>query len=522
MTFPKASVKLEKTAFLRGLRWKITIAFVFLFFILLTVLGLTGSIVEYLYLKESFEQSAVSESDFILNRGVFQIENGLAIDYKNLQKDSNELLPWLDSETKNTDAIRIWLKRYNEKLKLRRKTEFSLSYLFPDESETSSNEAAQTNSPLFQFIVFDSQTDVLASSDAGDSASLNYSAQKKFVEEMLAVGLIQKREIDSQNGRSLKIAFSIFDKENRLKGVLFFRETFPLSWSGVLRNSFYGLSDQLFSNLIFIAILGFVFGSPFAWYLSKRLQKIAFAAQSWRTGDFSAKTNDKSSDEIGILSRRLNEMAEDLQENFALRQTIATAEERNRIARDLHDSVKQQVFGLAMQISTASALVEKNPATAKNYLHESENLIKEIQAELVDMIHKFSLPMKEAESFKQKIENLVSDWTRQNVMKTEILIDENLTISPDSARTLYRIMQETLSNIARHSEATEVKIRLKNINKNLKMTISDNGCGFDTDKIKKGFGLQSIRERAESLPNGWLKIESKIKVGTTVEVGCEI
>ncbi|NJM53849.1 MAG: sensor histidine kinase [Blastocatellia bacterium] len=202
-------------------------------------------------------------------------------------------------------------------------------------------------------------------------------------------------------------------------------------------------------------------------------------------------------------------------------QTIATAEERNRIARDLHDSVKQQVFGLAMQISTANALVEKNPTTAKNYLHESENLIKEIQAELVDMIHKFSLPMKESDGFKQKIENLVSDWSRQNVLKTEILIDENLTISPESARTLYRITQETLSNIARHSEATEVKIILKNVNKDLKMTISDNGCGFDTEEIKKGFGLQSIRQRAESLPNGWLKIESKIKVGTTVEVSCE-
>ncbi|NJM53848.1 MAG: HAMP domain-containing protein [Blastocatellia bacterium] len=285
----------------------------FLFFVLLTVLGFAGSIVEYLYLKESFEQSVVAERDFILNQGIFQIENGLSGDYKNLQKDSGELLPWLDSETKNTDAIRIWLKRYDEKLKLRRKTEFSLSYLFPNESE-----ATQTSSPLFQFIVFDGKANVIASSDETDSASPDYSAQKKFVEEMLAANLIQKREIENRNGRSLNIAFSIFDKENRLKGVLFFRETFPLSWSAVLRNSFYGLSEQLFSNLIFIAILGFIFGSPFAWYLSKRLQKIAFAAQSWRTGDFSAKTNDKSSDEIGILARRLNEMAEDLQENFAL------------------------------------------------------------------------------------------------------------------------------------------------------------------------------------------------------------
>lgn len=521
MTFPKASVKLEKSPFFHGLRWKITLAFVVLFFILLTVLGFLGSIVEYLYLKESFEQSAIAENDFILNQSIFQIDNGLAVDYKNLQKDSAELLPWLASETKNTDAVRIWLKRYNEKLKLRRKTEFSLSYIFPDATESERIETAPVNPPLFQFIVFDGKTEVIASSDTVDSTNRNYSEQKKFVEEMLAANLNQKRELNGQNERNLKIAFPIFDNQNRLQGVLFFRETFPLNWQRVLRNSFYVLNEQLFSNLIFIAILGFIFGSPFAWYLSKRLQGIAFAAQSWRTGDFSAKTNDKSADEIGILSRNLNEMADDLRENFALRQTIATVEERNRIARDLHDSVKQQVFGLAMQISTASALVEKNPDSAKNYLHESENLIKEIQAELVDMINEFSLPVKESDAFKQKLENFVGDWSRQNVLKTEISVDENLTLSADSAQTLYRITQETLSNIARHSEATTVKISVKNIGKHLQMTISDNGCGFDVEKVKRGFGLQSIRERAESLPNGRLKIDSKIDGGTTIEVGCD-
>jgi two-component system, NarL family, sensor histidine kinase LiaS len=174
-----------------------------------------------------------------------------------------------------------------------------------------------------------------------------------------------------------------------------------------------------------------------------------------------------------------------------------------------------------MQISTANALVEKNPESAKNYLHESENLIKEIQAELVDMIHEFSLPVNESQTFKVKIENFVSDWSRQNVMKTEILIDEKLRVPTEIGQTFYRITQETLSNIARHSEATEVKISLKNSDKKLNMSFIDNGCGFDTAKIKKGFGLQSIRERAESLPNGRLKIDSKINGGTKVEIGCD-
>jgi signal transduction histidine kinase len=535
MTFPKASVKLEKPPFLRGLRWKIMIAFVTLFFVLLTVLGTIGTLVEYAYVRISFEGSAVGSNPWLVDWKIagdwdfLRVSNLFVADYNGLQKDSVELLPWLNPEKRNADAIKLWLERYDEKLKLRRVTAFSSVYTFPNDlpenadiSQLLDDAAARIlREPIFRFIVFDEKLQVIASADSGETNAENYSEGKLFVEEMLAENVEFKRKTDKNNPLHLMMVFPIRDNQNQIKGFLHLSDTLPFSWTDTFFNNIINLTDNLAGNLIFFTVMGFVFGSPFASYLSKRLQKIASAAQSWRTGDFSVKTNDKSSDEVGILSRNLNEMADDLQENFALRQSIATAEERNRIARDLHDSVKQQVFGLAMQISTASALVEKNPEAAKNYLHESENLIKEIQAELVDMIHEFSLPVNESQTFKAKIEGFVADWTRQNVLKAEILIDEKLSLSPNTAQTFYRITQETLSNIARHSEATEVKISVKNVGKNLQMTISDNGCGFDTVKIKKGFGLQSIRERAESLPKGRLKIDSKINGGTTIEVGCE-
>ena len=89
------------------------------------------------------------------------------------------------------------------------------------------------------------------------------------------------------------------------------------------------------------------------------------------------------------------------------------------------------------------------------------------------------------------------------------------------AQTFYRITQETLANVARHSEATEVEISVKNTDGKLVMKVADNGCGFDVGKAKKGFGLQSIRSRAENLPKGWIKIESEPNGGTTIKFGCE-
>jgi signal transduction histidine kinase len=519
MTFPKLSAKLEKPPFLRGLRWKIMIGFIILVFSFLFVLGILGGLLEYASLREDFAKSAGSSSESFFAWTGLQYENVFLTDYDNLKKDSSEIVPWLSSNPQNVAATRIWLTLYVEKLKLRRKENYINTYtvanlspqllitIIPDEV----NEKR-----LFHFVAFDTNMNLTAATDTVEEA-----AARNFVEKFLKEDSNEKKEYIKESTPKVQFAFRLFDENNKQQGVLYLREDLPMGWSEAYLFAVPAIFEQLIPNLIFFAIIGFIFGSPLAWYLSKRLKNIAFAAQSWRIGDFSARTNDKSSDEIGILSRRLNEMADDLRENFALRQTIATAEERNRIARDLHDSVKQQVFGLAMQISTASALVEKNPDSAKNYLHESENLIKEIQAELVDMIHKFSLPFKEPETFKVKIENFVNHWARQNVLKTEIIIDENLLILPHIAQTLYRITQETLSNIARHSEATEVKISLKNIGKNLQMIIADNGCGFDVKNVKKGFGLKSIRERVESLPKGWLKIDSKIDKGTSVEIGCE-
>jgi signal transduction histidine kinase len=519
MTFPKASVKLEKPPFLRGLRWKIVVGFLVLSFGLLFVLGTIGGIIEYAFVRADFARSAGSDSESFLSWTGIEYENLFAIDQNNLTRDSAEIVPWIASNPQNTVAIRLWLTSYLERMKLRRKEAYPATYTLKTASlPLAAFEESDLNGEksLFQFVIFDSNINVIYATSA-----VTESDSRKFVEGFLKAGLSEKKEFTKESGAKVKYAFTLFDEQNNRKGVLYFQEALPIDWSQAYLFVIPSIFEQLIPNLIFFAIVGFIFGSPLAWYISKRLKDIAFTAQSWRTGDFSARTNDKSSDEIGILSRRLNEMADDLRENFALRQSIATAEERNRIARDLHDSVKQQVFGLAMQVSTANALLEKNPESAKNYLHESENLIEEIQAELVDMIHEFSLPVSESQTFKAKIEGFVADWTRQNVLKAVILIDEKLSLSPNTAQTFYRITQETLSNIARHSEATEVKFSVKSVGKNLQMIISDNGCGFDAVKIKKGFGLQSIRERAESLPKGWLKIDSKINGGTTIEVGCE-
>jgi HAMP domain-containing protein len=108
------------------------------------------------------------------------------------------------------------------------------------------------------------------------------------------------------------------------------------------------------------ALLGALFGFFTAWGLTRRIGRLARAARSWSRGDFSVTTKDRSKDELGQLSRELNSMAAELENLLQARGELATLEARNRFARDLHDSVKQQVFATSLQIAAARAMIEKD------------------------------------------------------------------------------------------------------------------------------------------------------------------
>jgi len=99
-------------------------------------------------------------------------------------------------------------------------------------------------------------------------------------------------------------------------------------------------------------------------------------------GDFSAFIQDRSSNELSQLAQQLNRMAEQLQHLLKTKQDLAALEERNRLARDLHDSVKQQVFATTMQIGAAKAVLGQEGEKTREYLDPAEPLSPQAQSEL--------------------------------------------------------------------------------------------------------------------------------------------
>jgi signal transduction histidine kinase len=208
------------------------------------------------------------------------------------------------------------------------------------------------------------------------------------------------------------------------------------------------------------------------------------------------------------------QLVDELQATQYKLQELAVIEERNRLARDLHDSVKQQVFAISMQLSAARTSMSESDK-AYEAVKQAERLAQQAGAELTTLIRELRPPGLERKSLPAAIQKHVDEWSRQNQVEADIHLDENLSVNLETEQALFRVLQEALANVARHSQASRVEVSLKSEAENVILKIEDNGIGFDTGKIVKGVGLDSMQERLASM-DGDLEVSSQETKGTRV------
>ena len=207
-----------------------------------------------------------------------------------------------------------------------------------------------------------------------------------------------------------------------------------------------------------------------------------------------------------LTSERNERLLDELRDAQQKLQDLAVLEERNRLARDLHDSVKQQVFAISMQLSAARmSLTESDKAYAS--VAEAERLAQQAGAELTTLIHQLRPPSLERKSLIEAIKEHVNEWTRRNNIETEMNIND-VSVSLNVEQALFRVLQEALANVARHSKADKVMVTLKPENGTVKLMIEDNGIGYDAGRITKGIGLDSMKERLAAV-NGTLEVSPR-------------
>ena len=269
--------------------------------------------------------------------------------------------------------------------------------------------------------------------------------------------------------------------------------------------------------LVGVGIMGALFGAFFAQGLTTRFRRIAVTIDLWGVGDFSRHIEDATGDEISQIAQRLNTMAEQLQSLLRRRQDMAVSEERNRLARDLHDSAKQQALAASLELGTALTLYERDPGGAKNHLVAADALVDAVRKELTNLVHELRPQDMDGEDFSEILKEYVMDWSLRNRIELNFNVEGNKEVPLETRETLFRIAQEALANVARHSSATSTDVFLEYGTNSVTMIVKDDGCGFETSEPHGGIGLASMRERAEGL-GGSFTVESAPGQGAQIVV----
>lgn len=327
--------------------------------------------------------------------------------------------------------------------------------------------------------------------------------------------------VSQESGNNLVAIAPIVDQSGAVRGALVLKTGNP----DVLQIAWTFLRVILFSGAIVTAIAavsGTIFGYRTARGLTRRLRRLSVAADRWSGGDFSVQAEDPSEDEVGQLSRQLNSMAAQLQNLLQARQALATSEERNRLARDLHDSVKQQVFAVGMQIGATKVLLKRDVEAAEVRLNEADKLVRQAQQELTSLIRELRPAALEGKSLVAALRELAVQWAQQTGIVANLHVEGTQPVPPAVEEALFRVAQEALSNVHRHGHATLVQLTLAIADSSITLTVSDNGQGFDpaNRERRKGVGLLSMQERMKAL-GGDVQLESAPGKGTRIVAYCK-
>ncbi|OGO22801.1 MAG: hypothetical protein A2144_07775 [Chloroflexi bacterium RBG_16_50_9] len=275
-----------------------------------------------------------------------------------------------------------------------------------------------------------------------------------------------------------------------------------------------------------VLVVGLFLAYVLASFLSRPLSDLAKVAKAVGSGDFRWQAPAWARDEIGSLGAAFNEMSKELKHKEEMRVQLlakvidAQEQERKRIARELHDESGQALTSLMVGLrlteeSTDSTQLKEKlvelRALAGQTLEGLRHLATELRPSLLDDIGLVSAIRRYAEEY---------------ASKTGISVDcqlsalDSLNLSPEVEVTVYRIMQETLTNVLKHAEARNVSVVAGLRNSNLVMVIEDDGKGFYVDKVmaqedEKWLGIFGMKERA-SLIGGKVTLESAPGEGTTL------
>ena len=197
---------------------------------------------------------------------------------------------------------------------------------------------------------------------------------------------------------------------------------------------------------------------------------------------------------------------------------MAVAEERNRLAREMHDTLGHRLTVAAVILEGAQRLIPTEPERSVEMVATVRDEVRDALRELRRTVATLREPLQTDIPLKQSLPQLVDSFQKATALKINLQIPEEEVQLPNTHRlVVYRAIQEFLTNVHRHARAEQVWIILETESTMITLKMQDDGIGFDQQNTGAGFGLRGLQERVAKLL-GSMEIHSQINVGTEIIV----
>lgn len=289
---------------------------------------------------------------------------------------------------------------------------------------------------------------------------------------------------------------------------------------------------------LLLALLGAVIvaGAGFGYWsavrIQSRLKQLREAMMHLERGNLSVTIPPLGEDEIGRLAEQLNRITVKWEEQISSLQRLsnhnarlaqqaklsAVVEERQRLARELHDAVSQQLFAISMTATALARTLDKDVDKARRQIYLIEEMASVAQSEMRALLLHLRPVHLEGKRLADGVLELLHELRAKVPIELTWELDEALQLPRGIENHLFRIVQEALSNALRHAKATKLSLKLHCQGETIRLLIQDNGVGFDLNERKQtSYGLASMRERVNEI-GGTLNIITAPGKGTKIDI----
>lgn len=306
----------------------------------------------------------------------------------------------------------------------------------------------------------------------------------------------------------------------------------PSDWRPFYEKEIYHIPFILFVPSAAM-VIGLLFGIASGSFYKSEMKSLHESIHKVKKGESLVYSREPKISDMRVAAEKLRDVQHILLEQVRRTQILATEkteeqeklvqsmvkEERNRLARELHDSVSQQLFAASMLISAINESPQSSEEWRSKQLKLTEAMIQQSQLEMrALLLHLRPVQLKD-KSLKEGVDSLLHELRQKVPFEVQWKVEvDDLLLEKGIEDHLFRILQESMSNTLRHAKANRLDIYIVKHEQSVIMRVIDDGKGFDTTSAKTGsYGLENMRERALEI-GGTFKIISFPNQGTRVEV----